>query len=229
MSEKYVKEIFEKLDEIEKLHAKLRSLVPRVKNNELEITENKQSVAKETKENKHLPEQKTINLKSRIRTLFGKKTKPHLIKYFKKFKSNSGNKWKELKNRLATLNEPDIIMVSRASQVSDGDISKLISREKSPKKNRKFNKKKSAPQDCPDQVLKHLGYFYDSNPILNDYVVSMHDHGLGKNTPHKVQKKAIIQDEDTETLKIVSSAKKIPTTPDDGLKWSSLLRHNPSP
>lgn len=119
--------------------------------------------------------------------------------------------------------------VSRASQVSDGDISKLISREKSPKKNRKFNKKKSAPQDCPDQVLKHLGYFYDSNPILNDYVVSMHDHGLGKNTPHKVQKKAIIQDEDTETLKIVSSAKKIPTTPDDGLKWSSLLRHNPSP
>lgn len=110
MSEKYVKEIFEKLDEIEKLHAKLRSLVPRVKNNELEITENKQSVAKETKENKHLPEQKTINLKSRIRKLFGKKTRPHLMKYFKKFKNNSGNKWKELKNRLATLNEPDIIM-----------------------------------------------------------------------------------------------------------------------
>ncbi|XP_012349247.1 uncharacterized protein LOC100867341 isoform X2 [Apis florea] len=207
MSEKYVKEIFEKLDEIEKLHAKLRSLVPRVKNNELEITENKQSVAKETKENKHLPEQKPITLKSRIRKLFSKKTKPHLMKYFKKFKNNSGNKWKELKNRLAALKEPDIILVSRASQVSDGDISKLISEEKSPKKKRKlFNRKKTAPQDFPDQLLKHLG----------------------KNTPHKVQKKAVIQDEDIETLKIVSSAKKIPTTP-DGLKWSSLLRHTPSP
>lgn len=36
MSEKYVKDILEKLEEIEKLHAKLRSLVPRVKSHDAE-------------------------------------------------------------------------------------------------------------------------------------------------------------------------------------------------
>lgn len=52
MSDRYVKDIFEKLEEIEKLHAKLRSLVPRVKNHEAEkVSINAQKTSESTNDN----------------------------------------------------------------------------------------------------------------------------------------------------------------------------------
>lgn len=114
MSERYVKEILEKLEEIEKLHAKLRSLVPRVKDHEWRDMKN------ESKTN--YLEQKPINfyqnseiirnmskdLTTKIKKLYDPNTK--LIKYLKMFKNRSNNKWKNFKNYLLTMNESDIVL-----------------------------------------------------------------------------------------------------------------------
>ncbi|XP_076756140.1 uncharacterized protein LOC143426505 [Xylocopa sonorina] len=116
MSEKYVREILEKLEEIEKLHAKLRSLVPRVKNYKSENNpnaakersmnmENKQSVAKETNGNKKdSREQKPVDFRrgsetlkntikdstTRVKKLFEPNTKS--MRYFEKFRDQSKSK-----------------------------------------------------------------------------------------------------------------------------------------
>ena len=114
MSERYVREILEKLEEIEKLHAKLRSLVPRVKDHEWRDMKN------ESKTN--YLEQKPINfcrnseiirnmskdLTTKIKKLYDPNTKP--MKYLKMFKNHSNNKWKNFKNYLLTKNESDIVL-----------------------------------------------------------------------------------------------------------------------
>ncbi|CAK9821999.1 hypothetical protein ANTRET_LOCUS617 [Anthophora retusa] len=114
MSERYVREILEKLEEIEKLHTKLRSLVPRVKNNELENSlnttkrrsiamESKHFVAKERNDNgKDSPGQKPVvsprsSLRSAVKCsetgiikLPGTNTESR--KHFKKFKERFNNR-----------------------------------------------------------------------------------------------------------------------------------------
>ncbi|KAF3422134.1 hypothetical protein E2986_04337 [Frieseomelitta varia] len=218
MSERYVKEILEKLEEIEKLHAKLRSLVPRVKDHEWRDVKN------ESKTN--YLEQKPINfcrnseiirnmskdLTTKIKKLYDPNTKP--MKYLKMFKNHSNNKWKSFKNYLLTMNESDTVLVNRASQVSNDDLANNISEKTisfaipQPKVNHLFKKRRSTLQDLPERLLKYFGYSHDST-FVNKNVVSIHDHGLGENEPHKVHKTSIIPDEKTETLKIVSSVRRI--------------------
>lgn len=123
MSERYVKEILDKLEEIEKLHGKLRSLVPRAKNDKTEDESNsslkhstnmedKYRVANETIENKIIdsPEQKPIDSRndsesfrntSRNSTAKAKKifdpNSGHM-KYLKKLKNRSSDEFKRLRS-----------------------------------------------------------------------------------------------------------------------------------
>ncbi|XP_017762366.1 PREDICTED: uncharacterized protein LOC108552371 [Eufriesea mexicana] len=234
MSEKYVKEILEKLEEIEKLHAKLRCLVPRVKSYELKDVEIKQSVMRETNRiDTNLPEQKPIDfhrrseiirniqkdLTTKIKNLFDPNSST--MKYFKKFKDHSSNKWKRFNNFLTTIYEPDITFVSRASQVSNSDLLNIISKNTStifsPKK-KQSKKRRSTLQEMSERLLKRFGYFYDPN-LVNESTMSIHDHGLGKNEPRIVQRTSIIPDGKTETIKIVSSARTVSV--ENNKKWSS--------
>lgn len=111
MSEKYVKDILEKLEEIEKLHTKLRTLVPRVKNYD---SENTVSIPSEElskrinkvgikEDNKNLPKQTPVDIHRSFETLKNlyKSSKTNIknfvsperdSKYFK------GDKWRRLRS-----------------------------------------------------------------------------------------------------------------------------------
>ncbi|XP_046144030.1 uncharacterized protein LOC114879520 [Osmia bicornis bicornis] len=112
MSEKYVKDILEKLEEIEKLHTKLRTLVPRVKNYD---SENTVSIPAEElskrfnkvgmkEDNKNLPKQTPVDIHRSFETLKNvyKSSKTNIknfvtppeqdSKYFK------GGKWRRLRS-----------------------------------------------------------------------------------------------------------------------------------
>lgn len=122
MSERYVKEILEKLEEIEKLHGKLRRLVPRVKDYESEGTKTNQFIMEKTNDNtRYFLEQNPIDfcqrleiaremskdLITKVKKLCEPNTKTR--KYFKKFKHYSNNKWESFKDYLSTMNASDII------------------------------------------------------------------------------------------------------------------------
>lgn len=122
MCERYVKEILEKLEEIEKLHGKLRRLVPRVKVYESEGTKINQFIMEKTNDNaRYFLEQNPIDfcqrleiaremskdLTTKVKKLCQPNTKTR--KYFRKFKHYSNEKWKSFKDYLSTMNASDII------------------------------------------------------------------------------------------------------------------------
>ncbi|XP_026670528.1 uncharacterized protein LOC113464525 [Ceratina calcarata] len=261
MSEKYVKEILEKLEEIEKLHAKLRRLVPRVKNHEPENPSlnaasrrrstnmgNKQPVARETIK-MDLPEQKPIGFRrdsgflknafktstTRMKKLFD--TNARSTKHLRKFHRESQNKWGRFKRNSidfittqwqdkndrirdfwSSISEPDVILgngllslgllpfiVTRASQTSETDIKKLASRSPSlftPE----LEKRRSTPTNLSRRLKKRFSFSRDPSP--KESTVMVH-HNLSESEPHKVRKTSFVPDEKSETLKIVSSARRI--------------------
>ncbi|XP_043579221.1 uncharacterized protein LOC122566265 isoform X2 [Bombus pyrosoma] len=208
MSEKYVKEILEKLEEIEKLHGKLRRLVPRVKSYESEGTRINQFIMEKTNDNtRYFLEQNPIDfcqrleiaremskdLTTKVKKLCAPNTKTR--KYFKKFKHYSNNKWKSFKDYLSTMNASDIIL-GRTSSTPVSRVSQI------------FGRRRSTLRDLPEQLLASFGYSRDSNSV-NESIVLMHDHALGKDEPHKVQKMSIIPNQETETLRVVASARRV--------------------
>ncbi|XP_033184048.1 uncharacterized protein LOC117153794 isoform X1 [Bombus vancouverensis nearcticus] len=225
MSERYVKEILEKLEEIEKLHGKLRRLVPRVKVYESEGTKTNQFIMEKTNDNtRYFLEQNPIDLCQRLEiaremskdliTKVKKLCEPNTKtrKYFKKFKHYSNNKWESFKDYLSTMNASDIIFVSRGSQTSEANLPRMISGRTSstpiPRVSQIFGRRRSTLRDLPEQLLASFGYSRDSNSV-NESIVLMHDHALGKDEPHKVQKMLIIPDQETETLRVVASARRV--------------------
>ncbi|XP_076473671.1 uncharacterized protein LOC117153794 isoform X2 [Bombus vancouverensis nearcticus] len=208
MSERYVKEILEKLEEIEKLHGKLRRLVPRVKVYESEGTKTNQFIMEKTNDNtRYFLEQNPIDLCQRLEiaremskdliTKVKKLCEPNTKtrKYFKKFKHYSNNKWESFKDYLSTMNASDIIF-GRTSSTPIPRVSQI------------FGRRRSTLRDLPEQLLASFGYSRDSNSV-NESIVLMHDHALGKDEPHKVQKMLIIPDQETETLRVVASARRV--------------------
>ncbi|CAL7947589.1 unnamed protein product [Xylocopa violacea] len=166
---------------------------------------------------------------TRVKKLFDPNAKS--MKCFEKFRDQSKSKlgnfrrnsidyvtkqWYDkndkIKYFLSTVIEPDIILATRASQTSDDDLAEIVLKEKSsivsPKKKMFIKKRRSTLQDLSERLLEHFNYTYDSN-LLNDTTISLHDHGLGKDEPRKVWKTVFIPDEKSETLKIVSSARKV--------------------
>ncbi|XP_076674261.1 uncharacterized protein LOC143372174 isoform X2 [Andrena cerasifolii] len=217
MSERYVKDIFEKLEEIEKLHAKLRSLVPRVKNHEAEkVSINAQKTSESTNNNQSKgngrDSSKTNNLKNGSPN--GK---------WRKLSSNSANfvskQWHGLNDRikylLSTIKERDILLVNRAAQTSDDDRSEGISRRQSiagspeieSREDRLHERRRHKAQRVLDRLLEHFNYSRD--PKLGDRVSMQQDHHLGSSEPHRVKKAMLLPDQEAQTLKVVSSAQNV--------------------
>lgn len=71
-----------------------------------------------------------------------------------------------------------------------------------------FGRRRSTLRDLPEQLLASFGYSRNSNSV-NESIVLMHDHALGKDEPHKVQRMLIIPDQETETLRVVASARRV--------------------
>ncbi|XP_048260640.1 uncharacterized protein LOC105667154 [Bombus terrestris] len=208
MCERYVKEILEKLEEIEKLHGKLRRLVPRVKVYESEGTKINQFIMEKTNDNaRYFLEQNPIDfcqrleiaremskdLTTKVKKLCQPNTKTR--KYFRKFKHYSNEKWKSFKDYLSTMNASDIIF-GRTSSTPIPRVKQI------------FGRRRSTLRDLPEQLLASFGYSRDSNSV-NESIVLMHDHALGKDEPHKVQKMSITPDQETETLRVVASARRV--------------------
>ncbi|XP_076626428.1 uncharacterized protein LOC143344338 [Colletes latitarsis] len=238
MSEKYVKDILQKLEEIENLHAKLRSLVPRVKNQESENTsniadkyseslENKESIAIETKENQRNSSE-TLKNSSASNMWFTKHLRklknPLIIDKYRKLKNNSvnfvteqwHNKKDKLTNLLSTINERNVILVNRGAQTSDCEQSEGTSRKRSVTGSGEIQfssrenpvKRKRAMQELLERLLEHFNYSRDSD-IGNESRVSIHDHALGNNEPHRVQKAFLLLDGEAETSRIILSARRV--------------------
>ncbi|XP_076287262.1 uncharacterized protein LOC143212386 [Lasioglossum baleicum] len=140
MAEKYVKEILEKLEEIEKLHVKLRSMVARIKKQE---TGSSADVDRRSSK----PKKKKVSITSKEKERNSWKEKPSDIgidaeklqnpqgsKYLKKLGGNSLNfvaeQWRDKKEKmkgfLISLVERDTIFVTRASQTSDSIVPKAM-------------------------------------------------------------------------------------------------------
>lgn len=124
MSERYVKDILEKLEEIEKLHAKLRSLVPRVKGQELENTpslrnmEIKDFIANEKKGSEENSLQYKLDNDSDLDKSLRRNRGSSISNKYRRMRNNSINfisdQWHDkkdkLKNFLSTISESSIIL-----------------------------------------------------------------------------------------------------------------------
>nr|XP_031849735.1 uncharacterized protein LOC116434923 [Nomia melanderi] len=149
MAEKYVKDILEKLEEIEGLHAKLRSLVPRMRNYEAGSGSNGvHGPSKSEKKSDHVTlEEKQGKKNSWKRKLSDIGVNPGRLKstrgskYLKRLRRSSLNfvvgQWRDkkerIKNLLAGLVENDVILGKNGRSNTRSEsflfINKLILRE----------------------------------------------------------------------------------------------------
>ncbi|XP_053988746.1 uncharacterized protein LOC128881571 [Hylaeus volcanicus] len=238
MSEKYVKDILEKLEEIENLHAKLRNLVPRVKNQEqesidrLKNADNKEPISIDINESNVSQRQFIDNDTETLRNVgvswcvryLKKLRSPSFTDKYRKLRKSSvnfvSNQWRtkkdKLKNLLSTISERNIILVNRAAQTSDDEQSVATSRKQSTTGGEEVQfssrgnpeKRKATMPELLERLLEHFNYSRDSD-IENGGRVSIHDHPLGNNEPRRVLKTLLLPDDEAETSNIISSAKRV--------------------
>nr|XP_012144608.1 PREDICTED: uncharacterized protein LOC105662967 [Megachile rotundata] len=233
MSERYVKDILEKLEEIEKLHSKLRTLVPRVRNQETQnnvstsanLTECKNEIIDEKNSKPEAFRNLRKPSKANVRKLFtfgrdGNSTKNPKDNKWRRVKSNSvdfarkhwHDKKDKIKNLLSTIIERDIILVNRAAQTSGNEFvtNPHINEEKTEfaSKSDQPKKRKRSVQDQLERLLEHFNYSRDAD-VANENRVSTHRHSLGKDDPRRAEKLLSFPDEESETLRIVSSAERV--------------------
>ncbi|XP_076228019.1 uncharacterized protein LOC116434923 [Nomia melanderi] len=235
MAEKYVKDILEKLEEIEGLHAKLRSLVPRMRNYEAGSGSNgvhgpskseKRSdrVTLEEKQGKKNSWKRKL---SDIGVNPGRLKSTRSSKYLKRLRRSSLNfvvgQWRDkkerIKNLLAGLVENDVILVSRAAQTAE-DEGPLDATEEAqsatgnernrlPRKERRSNKKRtSSSQELLRRLLERFNYPRDSELAAHGRV-SFHERPLGNREPRTVRKHLLRPDEEAETSAVISNAARV--------------------
>ncbi|KZC09707.1 hypothetical protein WN55_00842 [Dufourea novaeangliae] len=82
-------------------------------------------------------------------------------------------------------------------------------------------KRRSSGQGLLERILEQFNYTHDSD-LSNEDRVSIRDHPLGSQVPHRAQKLLLLPDDETETLGIISNAKRVSV--DDNEIYSSSDR-----
>nr|XP_033329887.1 uncharacterized protein LOC117222344 [Megalopta genalis] len=230
MAEKYMKEIMDKLEEIEKLHAKLRSMVPRMKNHETGSSsasddretskpkKKKDPAAEREKERKTSWKQKVSQTGIEMEKVQGSRGSKYLKKLRNSSASHVADATKRIKNFLAGLFERDIIFVSRAAQTSDSGVSEATmsgavstgnENNEFPWKEMRYKKNRVSAPEQLKRLLEHFNYARDSSPRIGSGA-SIHDDNSGIREPRRVRKRSTLLPAEEETSRILSAARTVP-------------------
>ncbi|XP_078045431.1 uncharacterized protein LOC144474461 [Augochlora pura] len=239
MAEKYMKDIMEKLEEIEKLHTKLRGMVPRMRSHEAGSSasqdrktskpkkKKKDPAANKERKRKSLPKQKVSEMgidMERERSSRG-------TKYLKRLRNSSvsyvTDTSKRIKNFLNDLFERDMILVSRAAQTLDDGAPEATSSEQPtgnennefPWKEMRYKKNRASMREQLKRLIEHFNYTQDSSPQTGSRV-SIHDDNSGIHEPRRVRKQSSLLPADEETSRILSAARSVSV--DDNERNSDL-------